>query len=63
MLMLLRLSTPVSIPVWQPVAGLLGVLAFTLLSVWAGGRIFRTCILLQGQKPKLSNLIRYVIRG
>jgi ABC-2 type transport system permease protein len=63
MLMLLRMSTPVSIPVWQPVAGLIGVLLFTLFSVWAGGRIFRTCILMQGQKPKLGNLVRYILRG
>lgn len=63
MLMLLRISTPVTIPLWQPVAGLLGVLIFTIFSVWAGGRIFRTCILLQGQKPKLANLVKYVVRG
>ncbi len=63
MLMLLRMSTPVSIPVWQPIAGLIGVVLFTLFSVWAGGRIFRTCILLQGQKPKLGNLVKYVFRG
>ncbi|KPK83688.1 MAG: hypothetical protein AMS27_12150, partial [Bacteroides sp. SM23_62_1] len=63
MLMLLRLSTPVTIPVWQPWVGLIGVLIFTYFSVWAGGRIFRTCILLQGQKPKLANLVKYVVRG
>ena len=63
MLMLLRMSTPVSIPVWQPIAGLIGVILFTLFSVWAGGRIFRTCILMQGQKPKLGNLVRYVLKG
>jgi len=63
LLMLLRLSSPVTIPLWQPVAGLLGVLVFTIFTVWAGGRIFRTCILLQGQKPKLTNLVKYVIRG
>jgi ABC-2 type transport system permease protein len=63
MLMLLRMSTPVSIPVWQPVTGLIGVVLFTIFSVWAGGRIFRTCILMQGQKPKLGNLVRYVLRG
>jgi ABC-2 type transport system permease protein len=63
LLMLLRMSTPVSIPVWQPIAGLIGVILFTLFSVWAGGRIFRTCILLQGQKPKLANLVRYVVKG
>jgi ABC-2 type transport system permease protein len=63
MLMLLRMSTPVSIPVWQPVVGLFGVILFTVFSVWAGGRIFRTCILLQGQKPKLGNLVRFIVWG
>jgi ABC-2 type transport system permease protein len=63
MLMLLRLATPVSIPLWQPVAGLAGVIAFTIFSVWAGGKIFRTCILMQGQKPRLVNLVRYVVKG
>lgn len=63
LLMLLRLATPVTIPLWQPLVGLLGVLIFTVISVWAGGRVFRTCILLQGQKPKLANLVKYVIRG
>ena len=63
MLMLIRQSTPVSIPMWQPIAGLAGVALFTALSLWAGGRIFRTCILMQGQKPKIGNLIRYAIRG
>lgn len=63
LLMLLRMATPVSIPLWQPIVGLIGVIVFTVFSVWAGGRIFRTCILMQGQKPKLGNLIKYVVRG
>jgi len=63
MLMLIRQSTPVTIPLWQPIVGLIGVALFTALTVWAGGRIFRTCILMQGQKPKIANLIKYAIRG
>jgi ABC-2 type transport system permease protein len=63
MLMLLRMATPVSIPVWQPLAGFIGVLLLTVFSVWAGGRIFRTCILMQGQKPKLGNIIKYIVKG
>jgi ABC-2 type transport system permease protein len=62
-LMLVRLATPVTIPAWQPYLGLAGVILFTVLSVWIGGRIFRTGILLQGQKPTLSNLIKYAFRG
>jgi ABC-2 type transport system permease protein len=62
-LMLLRQSTQVSIPLWQPIAGVAGIILFTMLSVWIGGRIFRTGILMQGQKPTLKNLFRYAIRG
>ena len=63
MLMLLRMATPESIPAWQPYAGLLGVLIFTLLFVWIGGRIFRVAILMQGTPPKLANMVRWAIRG
>jgi ABC-2 type transport system permease protein len=62
-LMMVRLATPVTIPVWQPYVGLAGVILFTVFSVWVGGRIFRTGILLQGQKPTLANLIKYGFRG
>lgn len=63
MLMLLRQSTSVTIPLWQPLAGLAGVLIFTIFSVWAGARIFRSAILLQGKRPKTSALIRYIVKG
>jgi ABC-2 type transport system permease protein len=63
MLMLLRQSTSVTIPVWQPVVGLVGVILFTLLCVWAGSRVFRSAIILQGKKPKFVTLIRYIIKG
>ncbi len=62
-LMIIRLATPVTIPAWQPIAGLAGVILFTLFSVWAGGRVFRTLILMQGVKPKLGNLLKLVFRG
>jgi ABC-2 type transport system permease protein len=63
MLMLLRVSAPVGIPMWQPWVGLIGVIIFALLSIYAGGRIFRMAILLQGQPPKLSNILRWTFRG
>jgi ABC-2 type transport system permease protein len=47
MLMLLRQSTSVTIPLWQPVVGLIGVALFTILCVWAGARLFRATIILQ----------------
>jgi ABC-2 type transport system permease protein len=62
-LMLLRQCTLTGVPAWQPWVGLLGILTFTILFVWAGGRIFRVAILIQGTPPKLSNIIRWAIRG
>ncbi|MCB2204561.1 ABC transporter permease [bacterium] len=62
-LMLLRMATPEPIPIWQPIAGLIGVLLCTVLFVWAGGRIFRVAILMQGTPPKLSNIVRWALRG
>lgn len=62
-LMLLRQSTPEGVPGWQPWAGLAGMVIFALLSVWAGGRIFRVGILLQGQPPKLGNIVKWALRG
>lgn len=63
MLMLLRQTTSVTIPLWQPLVGIFGVIIFTLLSVWAGARIFRTAIIIQGKKPKLKTLIKYIFKG
>jgi ABC-2 type transport system permease protein len=63
MLMLLRISAPAGIPMWQPWVGLIGVILFALLSIWAGGRIFRVAILMQGMPPKLSNILRWAVRG
>jgi ABC-2 type transport system permease protein len=63
MLMMLRLSTPGGIPVWQPIVGIAGVLLLTVFSVWAGGRIFRIGILMQGKPPKLLDLFRWAVRG
>jgi ABC-2 type transport system permease protein len=63
MLMLLRQSTSVTIPVWQPIAGLIGVILFTVFCVWAGARIFRTTIIMQGKRPKFSTLIKYIAKG
>ena len=63
LLMLLRQATPEQIPLWQPIAGLIGVLAYTILSVWMGGRLFRVAILMQGTPPKLSNILRWAIKG
>lgn len=63
MLMTMRMGTVEGVPGWQPWVGLLGVLIVTTLVVWAGGRIFRIGILMQGQPPRLSLLARWALRG
>ena len=61
--MLMRLATPATIPAWQPWAGLAGVVLLTLLAVWAGGRIFRIAILMQGKPFKFGDIARWALRG
>jgi ABC-2 type transport system permease protein len=63
MLMLLRQSTSVTIPLWEIITGLLGVVLFTIFCVWAGARIFRSTIILQGKRPGFGKLFRYIIKG
>ena len=58
-LMLLRQSMPVGIPAWQPWVGLVGILLWTVGGTWVAARIFRIGILMQGQPPKLSQIIRW----
>ena len=59
MLMLLRQSMPVGVPAWQPWVGLVGILLWTVGGTWVAARIFRVGILMQGQPPKLSEIIRW----
>jgi ABC-type Na+ efflux pump permease subunit len=63
MIMLVRQATGVTIPGWQPIAGLAGVIIFTLIAVWAGGRIFRSCIIMHGKRPKLGILLKQLLKG
>jgi len=62
-LMTLRIATPTDIPAWQPWVGLAGLIACTIFFIWAGGRIFRVGILMKGQPPKLSNILKWAIKG
>ena len=62
-IMMIRLATEVTIPTWQPIVGLMGVILFTIFSVWIGARVFRTAILLQGQKPTIANLFKYAFKS
>ena len=63
MLMMLRQSTEVTIPLWQPIVGLIGVVLFTFLSVWVGGRVFRAAIMMHGKRPKFGALVKMIVKG
>jgi ABC-2 type transport system permease protein len=63
LLMLLRLATSSMVPVWQPIVGIVLVLAMALACVFAAGRIFRIGLLMQGKAPKITELARWVVRG
>lgn len=63
MLMMLRMSVTQAVPVWQPIVGIVGTLAMSVVCVWLGGRVFRVGLLMQGKPPKLGELLRFAIKG
>jgi ABC-2 type transport system permease protein len=63
MLMLARVAVPPGIPVWQPAVGVLGVLAATLVCVYAAGRVFRVGLLMQGKAATPRDLARWIFKG
>jgi len=63
LLMPMRQSIPPGVPVWQPVLGVLLALLFTLLCVWAAGRIFRVGLLMQGRGAKVGEMLRWIVSG
>jgi ABC-2 type transport system permease protein len=63
MLMVLRQAMPGGVPLWQLWMGLLGVLACSLVGVWAASRVFRVAILMQGQPPRLADIVRWAVKG
>ena len=61
LLMLMRLAIAPGPASWEVALGLFLCMSFTLLCVWAGGKIFRIGILAQGQTPSTRTLIRWIL--
>jgi ABC-2 type transport system permease protein len=62
-LMLMRQASPERIPAWQRIVGIGGALLATVAMVWAGGRIFRVGLLVQGKTPRAGEPLRWAVRG
>jgi ABC-2 type transport system permease protein len=63
LLMVLRMTATKAVPLWQPILGVVVLVATTLLCVFAAGRIFRIGFLAQGKAPNLLQLARWAVRG
>ena len=63
MVMIIRQAVPPGIPWWQPVLGILGMIAMTTACVYAAGRVFRVGLLMQGKGANFAQMARWVFRG
>ena len=63
MVMMLRTAAMPGIPLWQPLLGTFLVLLTTVFCVFVAGRIFRVGLLMQGKGAKISDMIRWAVRG
>lgn len=61
--MMLRMATGQTIPMWQPILGVILLLISTFGIVLLASRIFRVGILWQGKTPKLAEIIRWAFTG
>jgi ABC-2 type transport system permease protein len=59
-IMLLRIALQPGPPVWQIAVSVTLMLAAALAVVWAGARIFRTGLLMQGKSATLGEMLRWV---
>ena len=63
MLMVMRMASTKTLPIWQPILGVGLVALAVVICVFAAGRIFRIGLLSQGKAPKPAELMRWIISG
>lgn len=59
-LMLCRLAATSNLPIWEPVLGVVLMIATTVVSIWVASRIFRIGYLSTGKAPTTLELVRWI---
>jgi ABC-type Na+ efflux pump permease subunit len=60
LLMFLRVAIPPGVPWWELVLSVVLMLGFSTLCIFAGAKIFRVGILMQGQTPSLRKILSWI---
>ena len=60
--MMLRIVLPPGPPMWQVALSVAILIGSTAFLIWAGGRIFRVGLLMQGKAPNLPELVKWIGR-
>jgi ABC-2 type transport system permease protein len=63
MVMVMRVTLPPGIAVWEPIIGAISALVATVVLIWAAGRIFRVGILMQGKGANYAAVLQWIVRG
>jgi ABC-2 type transport system permease protein len=58
--MMLRMVMPPGPPMWQVILSIVILMGSTAGLIWAGGRIFRVGLLMQGKAPNLPELVKWI---
>jgi ABC-2 type transport system permease protein len=62
-LMMLRIALQPGPPLWQILLSVAIMASFTVMCIWAAGKIFRTGLLMQGKSATIPEMIRWVRAG